>query len=242
MTKKRSNLIFYFGITLMALGAVGLTAAAFFAIIGLPVFVIGIILVLISKKPMKQKTVPIVLFIVGIVAFWPIWRKVNSIGPEVFLIPDDYRGKVNVIYKDGCGISLKKGKEGMVYEIPDDGLLLLNNKQKFGFLDQTFYLVDEKGYRTEIPKMNVRDFNEEWSVSKNPNEPPRDKLGVFHSGRTGGKGALIDAEGHETNTENKYTFQEFYVATYNDLSDRFNYKYQREFDSIREAKVKKCNQ
>ncbi len=35
------------------------------------------------------------------------------------------------------------------------------------------------------------------------------------------------------------TFQEFYISTYNDLDKKYGFKYERSFDSIREAKLKK---
>lgn len=241
MTDKTSSILYYFGLTLLAIGAFGLTFAAFFAIIGLPVFVVGLILVLISKrKSWKQRLIPIGIFIIGIIAFWPIWRAINSVGPEVFLIPDNYRGRVNIIYKKGCGIELKKNDEGLVYKIPNDGILILSNEQKFGFIEHNYYLVDENGNRTELPKLDVRDFNEEWTLEKNPNEPPRDKLGVFHWGRTGSMGKMIDENGEVTNQDGLYTYSEFYVSTYSDLTEKFDFKYEQKFDSIRNNKIIKC--
>ena len=240
MNVKTSNILFYSGISLLAIGAFGLTFAAFFAIIGLPIFVIGIVLILISKKTWKQKLIPIGLFIVGIIAFWPIWRNINTVGPETFLIPNDYRGRVNIIHKKNCGILLEKTENGLIYEIPNDGILLLSNDQKYGFIDHKYYLIDQNGKKTELPKMDVRDFNEKWTLEKNPNEPPRDKLGIFHWGRTGSMGKMIDQNGDVSNKNDLYTFNEFYISTYSDLTEKFNFKYEREFDSIRDIKIKKC--
>ena len=241
MTVKTSNILYYSGLILLAIGAFGLTFAAFFAIIGLPVFIVGIILVLVSlKKSWKHRLIPIGLFILGIVAFWPIWRAINSVGPEIFLISENYRGRVNIVYKKGCGINLEKSKEGLVYKIPNDGILILDKEQKYGFIEHTYYLIDQNGVRTELPKMDVRDFNEEWTLEKNPKEPPRDKLGVFHWGRTGSMGRMIDENGEVSNQDDLYTYSEFYVSTYSDLSDRFDFKYERKFDSIRDSKIKQC--
>jgi hypothetical protein len=44
----------------------------------------------------------------------------------------------------------------------------------------------------------------------------------------------------ETNEDEQYSFSEFYVSTYSDLTEKFNFKYERKFDSIRDIKVKKC--
>ena len=241
MTAKSNNILYYCGLILLAIGAFGLTFAAFFAIIGLLVFIVGIILVLVSiKKSWKHRLIPIGLFLIGIIAFWPIWRAINSVGPEVFLIPENYRGRVNIVYKKGCGINLEKSKEGLVYKIPNDGILVLDKEQKYGFIEHTYCLIDQNGVRTELPKMDVRDFNEEWTLEKNPNEPPRDKLGVFHWGRTGSIGRMIDENGEVSNQDDLYTYSEFHVSTYSDLTDRFDFKYEQKFDSLRDIKIKKC--
>ncbi len=240
MTDKTSNFLYYSALILLAIGAFGLTFAAFFAIIGLPIFVIGIIMVLASlKKNWKQRLIPIGIFIVGIIVFWPIWREINTVGPEVFLIPENYRGHVNIIYKEGSGIKLEKTEEGLVYEIPNDGILILDKEQKYGFIDHKYYLVNQNGERTELPKMDVRNFNEEWTLEKKPTEPPRDKLGVFHWGSTGSMGKMIDENGEVSNEDDLYTFSEFYVSTYSDLLEKFNFKYERKFDSIRDNKIEK---
>ncbi|WP_204346601.1 DUF6843 domain-containing protein [Psychroserpens algicola] len=240
MTIKTSNFLFYSGLLLLATGAFGLTFAAFFAIIGLPVFIVGIILILISKKAGKQKIVPIGLFVIVIIAYWPIWTNINTVEPETFLIPNDYRGRVNIIYKKDCGILLEKTDNGLTYKIPNDGILLLSNEQKYGFINHKYYLVDKEGKKTELPKMDIRDFNEDHTLEKKPNEPPRNTLGVFHWGRTGSIGKMTDQNGEVSNKDNLYTFNEFYISTYNDLKEKFNFRYDQKFDSIRNMKIKKC--
>lgn len=240
MTNKTSDIVFIIGIVLLVVGAFGLTYVVFFAIIALPIFVAGIVLVLVTSKPWKLKIISIGIFIGSILIFWPIWIYINSAEPEIFLIPEDYRGRVNIIFKKGCGQELAKTDEGFVYNIPDSGILILNADQKFGIIRHTYFLIDKNGNRTELPKMDVRDFNEEWTIDKTPNEPDRDKLGVFHWGRTGSKGRLIDSNGNVINEDKLYTFSEFYISTYNDLTKRFDFGYEREFDKKRDNKIDKC--
>jgi len=241
MTDKTSNILYYSGLILLAIGAFRLTFAAFFAIIGLPVFIVGIILTLVSlKRTWKQRLIPIGIFIIGILAFWPIWREINSVGPETFLIPENYKGQVNIIFKEGCGTKLQKTDEGIVYKIPNDGILIIDNELKTGFIEHRYFYVDKEGKRTEIPKMDVRDFNEEWTLEKNPNEPPRDKLGIFHWGRTGSIGSIINDKGEVTNKDEQYDFLEFYVSTYTDLTEKFGFKYEQKFDSIKTERLKIC--
>lgn len=88
--------------------------------------------------------------------------------------------------------------------------------------------------------MDVLDFNEEWTTEKNPNEPPRKKLGVFHWGTVGSTGKIIDDNGKVKNEDDFYTFQELYVSAYEDLTDKFDFIYERKLDSIRDAKLKIC--
>jgi hypothetical protein len=101
-------------------------------------------------------------------------------------------------------------------------------------------LVDSNENRAELPKMDVRDFNEEWTLEKNPNEPPRDKLGVFDWGTTGSNGQTIDKNGKVINEDELYTYYEFYVSTYNDFQKTFDYEHEQKFDSIRDVKLKNC--
>jgi len=232
MTVKTNNILFYSGISLLAIGAFGMTFAAFFAVIGLPIFILGIILITVSKRTWKQKLIPIGLFIIGIVAFWPIWTKINSIGPETYLISENYRGRIHIIYGEDCGTELIEKENRLIYRIPDDGILIVNKEIKFGIIDHEYYLVDQNGTQTELPKMDVRDFNEEYTLEKNPNEPSRDKLGIFGNST----GTVGDTQG----TSDGYKFQEFYVSTYSDLRKEFNFKYNRKFDSISEVKLNGC--
>ena len=243
MTHKISNILYYSGLTLLAIGAFGLTFASFFAIIGLPIFIVGIILTLVSlKRTWKQRLIPIGGFIIGIIAFWPIWRETNSVGPGIFLITEGYQGKVNIIYKEGCGTELQKTDEAIIYKIPNDGILIINNDLKTGFIEHSYFYVNNEGKRTEIPKMDVRDFNEEWTLEKNPNEPPRDKLGIFHWGKIVrvSIGDIINEKGEVTNKEEQYSFLDFHVSTYTDLTEKFGFKYEQKFDSIKTERLKLC--
>lgn len=240
MTTKSKSIVYYIGLFLVVLGVLGLTLAAFFAPIGILVFILGVLLILVSKKTWKQKLLPIASSGIAIAAFWVIWPALNTVGPETFLIPKDYRGRVTIIYKQGCGIPLPKTKDGYSYAIPKECILILDHKQTFGRINPTYYAVDQKGNRRRIPKMDVRDFKEPWTLEKNPNEPSRNKVGVFYWGRTG---SVAQSSSNPNSLENQehYTYQEFYISSYNDLHTRFDLNYENQFDSLIEVKLKGCN-
>lgn len=69
----------------------------------------------------------------------------------------------------------------------------------------------------------VQDFNEEWTLEKNPNEPSRNKTAVFHAGRTYSDGS-----------------SSFYICTYNELKE-FDFKYETKRDSLMIEKIKTTN-
>lgn len=240
MKKKGNDIKYVLGIVLLTIGAIGLTFMAFFMLIGLPIFIIGLILLLLSNKSLKEKLITIGAYAICIFLFWFIWNSINTIGPETFHIPNEYRGKVIIIFKPGCGEQLPKTKEGYIYEIPTDGILILDKELKTGFIDHNYKYIQSNGKTIEIPMMDVRDFNEEWTLTKNPNEPSRDKLGVFHWGRTGSVGDMVDANGKVINKNEQYDFQEFYIATYEELESKFGFNYDKEFDIRTAEKLNNC--
>ncbi|WP_035664719.1 DUF6843 domain-containing protein, partial [Flavobacterium sp. ACAM 123] len=230
------------GIILIVLGTLSITLSPYtlyFYYLPLIVLVIGIILIWLTNSKIINKISLTLSPILFYSIFTYLWTLYNTLPPEIFLIPKDYRGKVNILYKSNCGESLMEIEDKLVYNIPNDGILILRNEQEFGFINQEYYLIDKSGKKTKLPKMDVRDFNEEWTLEKNLNEPSRNQLGVFHWGRTGTYGETIDTNGKKVDNYKECTFQEFYISTYNDLTKKFEFKYEQKFDTIRDEKLKK---
>lgn len=229
------------GILLIVLGTLSITLSPYtlyFYYLPLIILIVGIILIWLTNF----KTIIKITYTISPILFYSIytylWTLQNTLPPEIFLIPEDYRGKVNILYKSNCGELLTEIDNKLIYKIPNDGILILKGEQEFGFINQEFFLIDKSGKKTKIPKMDVRDFNEEWTLEKNQKEPSRDQLGVFHWGRTGTYGETIDSKGKKVDNYKECTFQEFYISTYNDLTKKFGFNYEQKFDSIREAKLK----
>ena len=230
------------GIILIVLGTLSITISPYtlyFYYLPLIILIVGIILIWLTNTKLITKIVCTISPIIFYSIYTYLWTLSNTLPPEFFLIPKDYRGKVNILYKSNCGILLTETENKLIYQIPNDGILILKNEQEFGFINQEFFLVDKSGKKTKLPKMDVRDFNEEWTLEKNPNEPSRNQLGIFHWGRTGTYGETTDINGKKIDNYKECTFQEFYISTYNDLDKKYGFKYERSFDSIREAKLKK---
>jgi hypothetical protein len=234
MTDKTSNTLFYSGLILLTIGALGMTFAVFVIIIGLPIFIIGTILTLASNsKSWKQRLFPILFFIVGILVFWPIWNWSQKAEPETFLIPQEFSGKVHILFNEPCGREIEYENGRRLFKIPNNGILTTKFKDQYGIIDQEYYLINENGERSLLPKIDVGAFNEEWSTVKNPNEPSKNKLGVFHWGRIGSD---------KKNNSKDYLFQEFYISTYSDLTKKFDFEYEQKFDSLEYEILKKCRE
>ena len=127
------------------------------------------------------------------------------------------------MFNSKCGEEIQYENKRRLYKIPKDGILLTKFNDEQGYINFEFYLVDENGKRKKIQELDVRDFNEEWTTEKNPKEPSRDKLAIFHAGRTYSDGS-----------------SEFYVSTYKDLDSLFGFKYEQKFDSIMRKKISNC--
>ena len=147
----------------------------------------------------------------------------NKVPPETFLIPKDFRGKIHVHFNMPCGQKKESENGRRVYKIPQSGILLSQFTDKQGYIDQKYFLVDIDRKKTLLPNLDVHDYNEEWTTEKNPQEPSRDILGIFHAGRVSSEGSY-----------------EFYVSTYKQLRDSFGFDYDKRFDSLEQKILDSC--
>ena len=77
--------MYYLGLLLLAVGSVGLTLLSYFSVFGVPIFILGVVLVMISKgKTLKNRLIPVGGFIIGIFSFWSIWISLQTLDTEVF--------------------------------------------------------------------------------------------------------------------------------------------------------------
>ena len=96
-----------------------------------------------------KKATSIGLVILSILATG-CWR---SSGSEIHLLPYGYVGPVIIIFSDPDGITLQTNEDGaVIYEIPPDGILRVNNPApKAGLYQKTKLYVRPDGPRLEIP-------------------------------------------------------------------------------------------
>lgn len=225
MGQKTSKILFYFGISLLLIGALGLTFAIFFAFIGLPVFIIGSIIILLAKRKPKTKALWILGSIGAIVAFWPIWTKINTIAPETYLIPEGFSGKIKIIYGLECGMAPKVENGRRILKIPNDGILFVNYKFKSGIIDHEYYLIHKNGGQFKLEQ--YKDYK---GVIKNiPG------IGLGSSGNFPGK---MPNGGFSSRSLSTVYYTEFQVIR--DSTVNYDVKKERTFDSIVRARIEQC--
>lgn len=152
---------------------------------GLPILglLIGLITIWFSSERLKTKIIstaiplPIILF-----SFFIFYLMLPKAEPEIFLIPQNFRGQFEIVFVEPCGKSLTYEKGYRLYQIPNDGVLITNAKRSLGVIDRKFYLVDENGNKTELPAFHWSSFEEEkadwhWTFSKT--KLSKDLVGVF---------------------------------------------------------------
>ncbi len=148
-----SNLKFILGIFIMLCGWI-ICFDVFLLIIGIPFFLIGMLLVFLSKKSIAVKiitvAIPIVLWWIG---FEIILHEINKKTPVTLLIPENFKGQVRVVYGEMNGVVPQKENGRMLLAIPENGILIVQPFLESGLDDIEYYAVDSKNQRTRISPM-----------------------------------------------------------------------------------------
>ena len=152
---------------------------------GIPILglLAGLILVWSSQETVKIKLfstfapLPIIVF-----SFFLFYLLLPKAEPETFLIPQNFRGRFEIVFDEPCGQSTIYEKEHRIYTIPEDGILIFNTKRTLGVTDRKFYLIDEKGNQTELPQFHWSEFErekEDWHWKSAKTNLSKDLVGVF---------------------------------------------------------------
>lgn len=154
-----------------------------------PVLLIGLLVVWLSKTKLKLKLLTTILpFVLWFPSMYLIFYLASTrMTPETFLIPKNFRGQITLIYEEPCGQTVPMVDGRLIYKIPDNGIMILTNELETGIINQEYYFVDSNwNIIDKIPMLIQQDFNEDYTLEKNKNEPPRNKVGVFLQGTGGG--------------------------------------------------------
>ncbi|MDQ3634749.1 MAG: DUF6843 domain-containing protein [Aridibacter sp.] len=194
---------------------------------GIPIIglLIGIILVWISRESVKSKLVltvlPVPIILISFILFYIFLPKAQ---PETFLIPQNYRGEIQIIFDEQCGQELKYIDGRRIYEFSNDGLIITKASQTFGVVDREFYLINEYGNRTELPELHWSNFDkekEDWHWIFSSNELSKDMVGVFWA------------------YHNSFSFM---ISDYYSIKENFKEEKEKQFHKVADSLLNQCRQ
>ena len=148
---KRPSL-YVVGLILIILSFIACAISFYLVIFGVPVFIVGSILVLASRVSVRRKLSSILLpLLLWLPASYIFLFFYNRTTPQTFLIPRGFTGSVKIIHNEPCGITPNYEKDRRVLVIPSSGILIISEKIKGGRMDHQYFLVDSVGRREMIP-------------------------------------------------------------------------------------------
>lgn len=219
---------FYIGLTLIIISFIACVISFYLLVFGIPTFLFGAVLVLLSKQTIQTKLLttltPLVLYFPFTFLFLYVY---NYSTPKTILIPKNFEGNLRVVYEENCGRNYDKTDGVKTLTFPENGILVLN--EDFDrHVNYNYYLVDELGSRTKIPQ--ILDFKDR--IQKRP---------CVLVGGSGTIGQTIEANS-ENQEEKGIIFSDFYVYNKDTINRNDNYKSQQRFDSLTTIIVNQCRQ
>ena len=217
--------IYIFGLTLIIASFIACVISFYLLIYGIPVYLLAIILVLISKRTLKTKILttltPVVLYVPLTYLFLLAY---NYSTPKTILIPSNYEGTLRIVYEEKCGSSYDEINGTKTLIFPKNGILILSEDFDRN-IDYNYYLIDKFGNKKKIS--SLLDFKNR--IGKMP-------CVIFGSSGTIGQ----SIEANSPMKEKKgILFSDLYVFN-KDTIDRNDFKYQAKFDSLTTEIVNKC--
>lgn len=152
---------------------------------GIPILglLIGLTLVLLSKVNIKTKFILTIIPIPIILSFFFLFFLfLPKAEPENFIIPQNFKGEFQIIFKEPCGQPLIYEEDQRVYRIPSNGILITNAKETLGVIDRKFYLIDENEKLILVPKYYWSNFEREkddWHWLFSSSQLSYDSVGIF---------------------------------------------------------------
>lgn len=151
---------------------------------GIPILglLIGIIFIWLAKENPKTKFLLSLLPILIIISTFFVMYQLQKAEPEIFLIPQNYRGEFQIQFNEPCGESITYEKSRRIYRIPENGVLILKGSQTLGFIDRKFYLIDEEENLTKLPEFHWSNFvkeKEDWHWLFSSSEISPKSTGIF---------------------------------------------------------------
>ena len=199
-----------------------------------PVFLIGVGLLWLSKTKIFNKTLwtilPIILWYPSFHAFMYLTGTIGTATAQKldFNFPDNFKGKAIVIQQMDCGqeIKIKDGREQLNF--PENGILLYKGKIESGYINHQYYYVTSTGDRIKIPERANYMF---WDDAKTITSSS--EVGVWFEG-------MGMATQFPPNGLADYEYLELIVASKDSLDKYHDFHYKKRVDSIKYEIMERC--
>ena len=86
-----------------------------------------------------------------------IWSVLTRHATEVFIIPQNFKGKFRIVYNQKCGLDSRIENGKRIFDVPNNGILLIKSEFKTGIVDHEYYLQDSSGNKTQINELLTYD-------------------------------------------------------------------------------------
>ncbi|WP_299307399.1 hypothetical protein [uncultured Psychroserpens sp.] len=203
-------------------------------IFGIPLFIIGIIILLLSDKKLKTKLIwiltPIILWYPTMHLFFYLMGTIGTATAQKLdlIFPENFKGKAIVVSDMPCGEEIEIIDDREQLRIPENGILLYKGNLKSGYINNRYFRIDSEEKKTEIP---FRANYMYWEDSEN--KPDESVIGIWLSG--GGTSYNPSPNGGIN-----YSFREFVISSKDSLKKWSEFKRSRELERITDSLVAKC--
>jgi hypothetical protein len=197
-----SNALFKIGVVFVLFWSflIGLLNIGIVYLFGVPVLglLLGIIFVWISGESTKKKLILTFIPIPPVSAsFFLFYLLLPKAEPEIFLIPDNFRGHIVVVFNEDCGSSSIYEDGRRIYDFSQNNIVITKSKSQLGVLNRQFYSLDKTGKRTEMPEFHWGNFEEEqkdWHWVFSGSNLSKNTVGVFWAYRNDYSFVISDYE------------------------------------------------
>lgn len=206
----------------------------YWLIIAIPIFLIGVVLLILSNKSRLEKVlwtiIPIALWYPGMFLFMYL---IGNIGTAMaqkidFIFKEDFEGKAMVIYNMKCGQEVYKIDEREQLEIPENGILLYKGEIKSGYINHNYYFEDKIGVKTKIPERANHMYFESSEL-----KPDKSIVGVWLGGM-GNKSINLPKP------EVEFKYITLTVSSADSIGKYSEFHYSKNFEAISDGLVQNC--
>jgi len=95
--------------------------------------------------------------LVAIIQFFAGCKQNQS---EIYLLPDGFKGKVNIVFNQIKGVPPKYEGGKRAYEIPNNGILLTQFKDEYRIVKHEYFYVDSLNKRVPLRLFNDSSFTD----------------------------------------------------------------------------------